>query len=297
MILPSEPPKVVEPVSLAGAGSLLMRALETLVVRERWAFGAAALLFLPVATLLGGLATLALDPFFRVVQTLETDPFALLQAMHGLQHRSIVIYAFLLGLGSWILSRFCAGLLRLVVISGLSASWIESRRGLEQVYLRALPLLAPYLKAWCLRELLIGLGLLALGLPGVFAWLFLSQVEVVVLLEGRPAFDALKRSSRLMDRRDTVYRFTTLAFYLSVLGYGADAGVEILWKSLLGAPGSFVSLALQDALVLTLLVPVEAAASLVFYTDLRTRQRTFEQSLARFMDMGMGETIQRVQDE
>lgn len=296
MIQPSEEPSGLNPVALPGAFSLFWRALETLALRHRRTVGVAGLLVLPACVGVGALEAIALAPFFKVVDALVHDPFSLLETLDDLQYRSILIYAGLYNLGLWVVYRLVASLVKLVVIAEVSASWVGEETSVEDMLLRAIPLLRPYFRAWLLREALLALGLVILLLPGMIAYMLYSQVELVVLLEGRTGTDALRRSSRLMERWDTLYRYSGMLLYLTVLAWLVDWGVETVWSLLLGSPGSFFSLLLQDGLSLTLLLPVEALASVIFYTDLRTRQRAFDDALSRFMQTERS-TLPVVKDE
>jgi hypothetical protein len=149
-----------------------------------------------------------------------------------------------------------------------------------QAYRRLSGRMGRYLGVVALRGVVVALGLLCFVVPGIVFALVLSQADVAAVLEGRAGVAALARSRALM--RDGPARLRVLLLTLCLIIAGILLG-QILYAGygvLAGdAPDGFVASVLVAAAAWSLMLPLQAAAMLLFYHDLRVRYEALDLEL------------------
>lgn len=257
----------------------------------RW-YGAAVLsaasLILPAAMLLGGLAWLTLTPLYPILFTWETNPVRIFDAFKPLQSHSLAIYSGLFGLGLTLMHGLVVPLARVALLVGYSSLAVGERVQPLEAWYRLVPIFRLMVETLWARAWRVALGTLLLGLPGLILALFYSQAELVMLLEGRSGPDALKRSQRWMEESLALARYLSIWILVWLVGWGFAVLWQAAWMRVLGTPTHFLSWTLRWSVPILLVLPLEAALSLLFYTDLQVRQQAFRRVLEDVMEQQTG---------
>lgn len=276
---------------------LLRQAVALSVMEGRAVLLGAVLVLVPVALVLGLLAQLLIGPLYGVVQVLETQPTQLFEVLDRMQLHALLIYSGLFGLGLFCFYVLVVPIVKAAMILTFSARSLGHTLKPFEVYYNLVPVLRPLLSTVWLKTLRVGLGLCCLILPGLVLMVFYGQAELVTLLEGRSGASALRRSQAIMERWEHLVRFVMLRGTVFVLGILLSGVLSTAWDSIFGTPAHFVGWTLRATLPLLFLLPLEAAAGLMFYSDVMLRQRAFGLSLDQALQADLNDVDQRFIDD
>jgi len=127
-----------------------------------------------------------------------------------------------------------------------------------------------------MKNLMIGLGLLLLVVPGVIAFIVTFAMVPAVLIDGASASESFDRSRDLARGSwGRILGAQLLGFMLMYLAYfGALFGIGILFEMAGGISEAAAELLAQA--LLTALYPLPATVTVLLYYDMRIRKEAFD---------------------
>lgn len=169
---------------------------------------------------------------------------------------------------TFILIPLCQG----AMVQQISSSYLGEQIGAAESYRRALPRLVRLLVANILAGIIIFIGFLLLIVPGIIFSLWFMMVTAVVMLESTSATGALGRSKELMSGNlGKGFMIGLAIFVIFVIG---NIVVGIL-KAFI-PPSAVIMHVAIDTLLAAALLPIQMAAIILFYYDLRIRKEAFD---------------------
>jgi len=268
------------PTRPAGVIELLDRAVRLYRDQFGLALSVVAVLMIPLNVMLAVTLEIALGPIYSAVKDLGTD----FSKIGELVTEYGGVQLFLTAAGVTMTYLLLYGLVAPLASGALFIALNGRMRGepmtVGRAYRGLFGVMGPYVGAVMIKGSVVVLGYLFCVVPGIVLGLLLSQVEPVVLLERRSSMDAVGRSWELMRGASTVLRLLGVVFLLVltsvIAGQIAGFGYVLVTG---GPPGSFLSSTLLSAAPEMLLLPLDVAAILLFYYDLRVRREAFDLEL------------------
>ena len=195
-------------------------------------------------------------------------------AVNPLVAFSGVLLLFLL---MFIILPLCQG----AMIHQISSSYLGEQIGAVESYRRALPRLVRLLIANILAGIIIMIGFVLLIVPGIIFSLWFLVITAVVMLEDTSATGSLGRSKDLMSGNLGKGFMVALVGGLIALGAGILGGIA---ADMLPAE-ALIARAAIDTFVSAAILPIQTAALILFYYDLRIRKEGFDlQQLSEQLD-------------
>lgn len=219
----------------------------------------ALIVYLPYAVLAG-----VVDMFY--------EPLAL-SAQNNSDQMGLFMLATLVVLGvNLMFAIFVYPLCQGAMVHKISAEYLGESIGAAEAYRRMLPRMVTLIVASILVMLVSMAGFMFCVVPGFIALLLLMLVTATIMLENCSAVDALSRSYELMKGNlGKGFLVLLVVVLLSIIIYVVPlyTVMEIPWPS--PFIGHFLGY-LLEALVL----PLQTAAVILFYYDLRIRKEAFD---------------------
>lgn len=175
-------------------------------------------------------------------------------------------------LGTFLFLFVFVPLCHAAMIHNISASYLGESLSAAESYGRATPRLLGLLGSQILAGLIVVLGLLMLIVPGIIFAFWFYVVAPVVVLEGISGTSALGRSRELM--RGNIGKAFLLGLVLAILG-GIIGAILGAINGFIPWPHPAIATFFQT-LIQAVVLPIQTAAVILFYYDLRIRKEAFD---------------------
>lgn len=206
-----------------------------------------------------------------LISALPVLPFLILSAWASSQYddTTIVVSDFLQG----VIGIFTTG----AVTVAVSDVCLGNRPSVKRSYTALLGIIWRYLGTYLLAVLIIGIGLVLLVIPGIYAMVVLMFALPVCIIERRTALDACKRS-RALGKGYYLRNFGVLILISCVFFIGVFAISMVLIAPVLmmdSEPPIFL-FDLLGGLLGAALAPVVQVSIILLYYDMRVRKENFD---------------------